>query len=146
MSFAAELLRTARLNSQGPSGSGLGQVQPFRLALLGGTIDRDLVVRPHRGHALPGPAIAMTSGELVAIEQTRDYIVVGNSDQQAHGRYSIRRRAVALPTPAPRQAQRRVNATSPMHEKADLTGFVVDIGDDLFDHGPHDPLFQPGVR
>src|SRR5216683_2378740 len=127
-------------------GCGLGQVQPFRLALLGGTVNWNSVVRSHRGYALPGPAIAMTGGELVAIEKTRDHIVAGNPDQQAHGHNGIRRRAVALPTAAAWQAQLRVNATGPMHEKADLTGLVVDIGDDLLDHGPHDPLLQPGVR
>ena len=60
---------------------GLAQVEPRLVALLGRTVDWDLVMRPQRRYAFPGPAIAMTRGQLVSIEDAGDQFIVGNEDK-----------------------------------------------------------------
>ena len=83
---------------------GLGQVEPFGLLVLGRTVNRNLVMRSERSHALPRPTIAMACGELVAVENAGNQIVISNPDQKPNRRDDVMRGAVALPAPAPRQA------------------------------------------
>jgi len=57
---------------------GLAQIEPRFLALLGRTIDRHLVMRSQRRHSFPGPAIATAGGQLVAIENAGDQVIIGD--------------------------------------------------------------------
>jgi hypothetical protein len=60
---------------------GLAQVEPRLVALPGRTVDWDLVMRPQRRYAFPGPAIAMTRGQLVSIENAGDQFIVGDKNK-----------------------------------------------------------------
>jgi hypothetical protein len=102
-------------------------------------------VRPHRGDALAGPAVAVPGLEAVAIEKARDQVVAGDQHKLAHGFDDVGRCAVALPAPALRQAHLAVGAACPVHDQNDLRRGVVDIGDHFVDQDAHDPLPQPSV-
>src|SRR5437899_2449710 len=49
-----------------------------------GTIDRDGVVAAKRRHPFAGPAIAVSSANIIAIEQARDHVVAADARQQPY--------------------------------------------------------------
>jgi transposase InsO family protein len=114
-------------------------------AVLGRAIDGDPVAAAHRSHALASPAIAVAGHEAVAVEDDGDDIVLGDERQHAHRLDDVGGRAVALPPAPSRQSVLGVGAAHPVDGEHDLRGSLVEIGDDLLDHGAHDPLLQPGV-
>lgn len=92
------------------------------------------------GDTLPCPAIAMPGHQAVAVENT------GDQHQLRDGCDDITRGAVALSTPALRQAQFGMGAANPVDQQRDLGGFIVDIGDHLLNDSAHDAFLEPGVR
>ena len=106
----------ARLKIQGPSGSGwtasmsprfsgepkclgadaeklaalvrLSQVR----AVIGGPIDRDMVMRPERRHTLAGPAIAVAGDKLFRLRMPAIEIVIGDEHELADGGDDVGRR------------------------------------------------------
>ena len=55
------------------------------MTVLGRTIDWDLVMRPQCRHSFPGPAIAMARGQLVAIEDAGDQVIIGDQNKLSNG-------------------------------------------------------------
>src|SRR5207253_113425 len=107
------------------------QVEPWFAGLLSGAVDWDLVMRPQRRHAFPGPTITMPGTEIVAIEDAGDQIVAADAHQHSYRLDDVFRRAVALPAPASREAQLRMHPTHPVDEQDDLACLGVDVGDHL---------------
>ena len=103
------------------------------------------MVGAQRRHTLAGPTIAMAREELVAVQNARNEIVIGDAHQQPDGGDYVGRGAVALAASSSRQTNLGVDATHPMNDENDLGRVVVDIGDDLLDDGPHDALLEPRV-
>ena len=99
---------------------GVAEVEPGLDPVVGGLEHRDAVVRPHRGDALAGPAIAVAGLEAVAVEDAGDQIVIGDQHQLAHGCDDVGRCAVALPAPALGQADLAVDAADPVDNENDL--------------------------
>src|SRR6266540_2185104 len=83
----------------------LVQVEPWLGPIRCRPEDRDLVMRSVCGDPLPCPAIAMPGHQAVAVENAGDQIIAGDQHQLPDGCDDITRGAVALSTPALRQAQ-----------------------------------------
>jgi hypothetical protein len=58
-----------------------GQVQPGFDAVRGGAPHRNAMVGAQRRHTLTGPAIAVAREELVAVQNARNEIVIGDAHQ-----------------------------------------------------------------
>ena len=102
-------------------------------------------MRSVRRNSFPGPAIAVSGHQAVAVENAGDQVVIGNQHQVPDGRDDIGGGAVALSATALRQATFGVGATNPMDQQDDLGGFIVDIGDYLLDHSAHNALLEPSI-
>ena len=60
---------------------GLAEVQPRFDSVIGGLIDRNVVMRAQRGDALTRPAIAVACHQSVPVQDAGDEIVIGNQHQ-----------------------------------------------------------------
>src|SRR4051812_37755474 len=77
-------------------GGRLGQVEPGLDGIIGRAMDRDLVMRAKRRHALARPAVAVACGQLVSVQQSGDEIVVGDQHEVPDGGNDVGRGAAAL--------------------------------------------------
>ena len=62
---------------------GVGEIEPWLDAVVGGLEHRDSVVRAQRGDAFAGPAVSMAGFEAIAVEKAGDQIVAGDQRQFA---------------------------------------------------------------
>ena len=60
-----------RLWADAEMGGRLGQVEPGLDGIIGRAMDRDLVMRAKRRHALARPAVAVACGQLVPVQHVR---------------------------------------------------------------------------
>src|SRR4249920_3033867 len=97
-----------------------GQVQPGFDAVCGRAPHRDAMVGAQRRPTLAGPTIAMTREELVAVQNARNEIVIGDAHQQPNGGDYVGRGAVALAASSSWQTNLGVDATHPMNDENDL--------------------------
>src|SRR5215213_1287454 len=134
-----------RLWADAEMGGRLGQVEPGLDGIIGRAMDRDLVMRAKRRHALARPAVAVACGQLVSVQQSGDEIVVGDQHEVPDGGNDVGRGAAALAASTSRQAQLGVNAAHPVDQENDRPSLDVDIGDHLADHGADDALLEPGI-
>jgi hypothetical protein len=67
-----------RLGADAEMSGSFGQSEPRFDPVLGGAVDRDLVMRTQRGHALAGPTVAVASRQLIPVQQPGDQIIVRN--------------------------------------------------------------------
>ena len=88
-----------------------------------------------RVQRLPWPVLSPLRLSMPAMTSSRS-----DEDELAHGVDDVGRGAVALTTPAARQPQLGVDPAHPVDQQHDLAGGFVEVGDDLVDHGAHDPL------
>jgi hypothetical protein len=68
---------------------GLVQIEPWLYSIHRWPEDRDLVIRPERGHSLAGPAIAVAGHQTVSIEDAGNQIIIGDEHQLPDGRDDI---------------------------------------------------------
>ncbi|MGA7308862.1 MAG: hypothetical protein WBX05_07925 [Pseudolabrys sp.] len=121
----------------------IAQVEPWLYPVLGGFEHWDAIVRPHRGHTLAGPSVAIAGLQAIAVEDAGDQVVIGDEHELAHGGDHIGGSAVPLTAAALGQAHLAVHAADPVNDENDLG--VVDIGHHLMDYGAHDALLQPRI-
>lgn len=86
------------------------------------------MVRSQRSHTFTCPAIAVTGGELIAVENAGNQVIRGDSDQQPNRCDDVLRCGIALAAPTPRQAQFGMNAPRPMNQEGDLASLSIEIG------------------
>jgi len=125
--------------------SRVAEVKPGFDTIFFGPMHGDSVVRSKRRHSLPGPSVPVAGFEAVAIEDTRNDVILGNQRKLADRLDDVGRCAVALSATAPRQAVLGMHTAHPVDDDDDLGGRVVEISDRLPDHCPHDPLLQASV-
>ena len=123
----------------------VAQVKPGLNAIVGRPMHRDPVLRAERGHLLADPSIAVACLNAVAIEQTRYDIVLGDKGKLVNRLNDVDWRAVALPATASRQTVFGMHPAHPVDRDNDLAGRIVEIGNGLPDHCPHDTLLQASV-
>ena len=120
---------------------GLVEVQPRFNAVLCALIDRDAMMRAHRGDPFTGPAVSVARDEPVSVQESSDDIVAQNEDELPDRVDDVGRRAVPLTAPTTGETYLAVKAADPMNNEDDFGGLIIDIGDDLVDEGSRDPLF-----
>ena len=98
----------------------LVQVEPRLDPIWRQPKDRDLMMRPERGDALACPSIAVAGHETIPIEDAGNQIIIGDQHQFPDSRDDIGGGAVALSSPALRQAQFGMDAAHPMDQENDL--------------------------
>src|SRR3984893_4545485 len=98
----------------------LVQIEPWLVPIRPRSKDRDLMMRPERGGALPCPAIAVAGHQAVPVEDAGNQIIIGDENQLADGGEHVGGDAVALSAAAPRQAEFGINAADPMGQENDL--------------------------
>src|ERR1700759_4710778 len=108
-------------------------------------MDRDPVLRAERSHLLAAPSIPVACLDAIAIGQTGYDNVLGDRGKLAHRLNDVGRRAVALSATATWQTVFGVHPAYPVDSDDDLAARIVDIGNGLFDHRPHDTLLQARV-
>ena len=134
-----------RLGADAEKRGRFGQIEPGLDAVRSRAIDRDLVVRPQRGHALARPTIAVASDKSVPVQNAGNQIIIGDEHELPDGGDDVGGGAVALASAPARQAQFGMNAAHPVNEENDLRGLGIDIGDHLVDHGADDALLEPRI-
>src|SRR6202051_335064 len=63
----------------------LVQIEPWLVPIRHRSKDRDLMMRPERGDALPCPAIAVAGHQAVPVEDAGNQIIIDDEDQLADG-------------------------------------------------------------
>ena len=117
------------------------KVEPGLNTIVGRPMHRGPVLRAERSHLLADPSIAIACLNGVAIEQTGYDIVLGDKGKLANRFNDVGWRAVALPATASRQTVFGMQPAHPMDRENDLAGRIVEIGNGLLNHCPHDTLF-----
>src|ERR1700720_2594279 len=74
----------------------LVQIEPWLVPIRHRPKDRDLMMRPERGDALPCPAIAVAGHQAVPVEDAGNQIIIGDENQLADGGEHVGGDAVAL--------------------------------------------------
>jgi hypothetical protein len=123
----------------------VAKVEPGLNTIVGRPMHRDSVLRAERSHLLADPSIAVACLNAVAIEQTGYDIVLGNKGKLTNRFNDVGWRAVALPATASRQTVFGMHPAHPVDRDNDLAGRIVEIGNGLLNHCPHDTLFQASV-
>src|SRR5215831_556295 len=134
------------LRADAKHGSSLCQVHPpVGLGRLR-TIDWDSVVAAKRCHPFTGPAIAVSSANIIAIEQARDHVVAADARQQPYRLNDFLCSTVArLSSPAARYAQFGMNTSHPVNDKDDLSALRVNVGDHFANEFAHNAFLQTAV-
>src|SRR3954464_69828 len=85
-----------RLRRDAEQTCGLVQIEPWLYPIHRWPEDRDLLIRPERGHPLAGPAIAVAGHQAVSIEDAGNQIIIGDEHQLPYGCDDVAGGAVAL--------------------------------------------------
>ena len=119
---------------------GLRHRQPLAV-LLGGTVGMDTVHPAHRTDTVRGPGFALTGRHSHPVQSCCDVRIRPASRHALHHRERLLGRATAMLARARlADAQLRVLTAAPMDRQDDLARRIVDIGDDVGDQRPHEPL------
>ena len=124
-------------------GRGFGLRQPFAV-FLGRPVSADAVNPAQRADTMRGPGLALSGAHAHAVQRCRDLRVGPPRGHAAdYGHRLLGRSAAVLAGFRFGEPQLRVLAAAPMDRQNDFARRLVDIGDDVGDQGPEQPLASP---